>query len=110
MLQRTYVNPVWEKLTDAESVRNKTLASAKEYDKIATSYESVGLHARIKAVVDTMPLFNKAIADKMVQKTLDTSRVAILSSIRTKVAEMEDEEIEKVIKFVKTQKKDVLYD
>ena len=110
MLQRTYVNTVYEKLIGAESLRNKTLSLAKEYDKITTTYENVGLHAKIKAVIDSMTLFNKAVADKMLQKTLDTCRIAILSSIRTRVAEMQADEVEKVIKFVKTQKKDILYD
>ena len=112
MFREHTLTPLYEKLTDAESIRNKTLSLAKEYDKVAPTgtYESVGLHAKVKNVVDTMPLFNKAVADKMLQKTLDTSRIAIMSSIRTKVAETEAEDVDKVTKFVKTQKKDILYD
>ena len=99
-----------ERLADADVVRNRALSTAEDYRKDNTDNAEFELDSRIKGIIDSMPLFSMQVADKMVDKTLDICRTATLSSIRTKVTAMTDTPMSKIIAFVKTQKKDGLYD
>ena len=100
-----------EKLYEVDSLRNKVLASAKNYDKRSTSNAEFNLDASVKAAVDTMPLFTSAVADKVTSKSQDMIRAASISSISFKLNQQEDmKTVDKAISYAKAQKKDSLYD
>lgn len=101
---------MFERLMDADAVRNKSMASSEEYNKASTKNPLFGLGAKVKHVIDSMPRFSIIVARKLVDKTIDLCRTSILSSIRKKANQLEDGTVDKIIKFVKTQKKDGLYD
>lgn len=100
-----------ENLYEADSMRNKTLASAKDYDKRSTSNAEFNLDALANAALDTMPLFTTAVAAKVASKTQDIVRAATISSISFRIDQQEDmKTVDKAISYTKTQQKDALYD
>ena len=105
----TYVIPVYERLMGADSVRNRALSTSEDYHKARVENASVGLDTEGKHVIDIMPLFSKLVSGKMVDNALDNVRTSTLSSIRTKVMQLGDGQVGKIIKFPKTQKKGGLY-
>ena len=91
-------------------MRNASLHASAAYNNASASNEEFSLHDAVKNVVQQMPLFTDAVAERLATKEGDTARAATLSSIYAKITQGGETDMAKILEFVKTQKKDTLYD
>ena len=99
-----------DKLMEVENVRNTALSQAETYDARATANKEFGVSVLVKKTIDSMQLFNTAIAIKLAERQAELGRTATLGSIYGKVQSQELIKFSEVMKFAKSSKKDSLYD
>ena len=96
-----------------DDLRNKALADANTYNAKSMDNAYFDMMTRTKQVVDAMPLFTQAVADRIAERQNELARKAILESVISKFTGAEydgaDLTVTDKIKLCKTLKKDGYY-
>ena len=101
---------MYEKAVDADIHRNTALSSAGAFDAATSGNAIFESKEEIRKLIESMPIFSSDVAVKMVERRIDMARTAVMSSIVPKINALENQDEGAIIAFVKTQKKDNLYD
>ena len=109
---------MYDKIFEVDNLRNTALADAETYDDQSVPKAKFDLLNRVKLAASTMPLFTQFLALKFAIRQGGLLRKSIADSIIGKIQAGKKEgsnapaqmDVETMIKFAKTQKKDGYYD
>ena len=99
-----------ERFTELEQLRSLALSESRRYHASSSQNARLKVEDRTKWVVDSMPMYTLSFAARIAECHMDLARTATMSSINYKIQQLEDNSVEAIISFAKTQKKDALYD
>ena len=99
-----------DKVEEIDPLRNAALAGSEAYRCKSNQNASYGVAAKVKKVVDTMPILTRPVADKLAEKITDKAHQSVASSVWGKIKTKDNMGIDDMIKFCKEQKYDKLFD
>ena len=101
---------LFEKMLDIDQLRSLALSNAGSYHDASSPNAQMLLGGRAKWIVDSIPLYNECVAEKVAEKHMELARTATMSSINRKILQLGNDTVGGIIAFTRTQKKDSMYD
>ena len=101
---------MFDKFKDMDDLRSAALSKSETYHTKSSTHREFDIYNQVKHLIDSMPVFTTFIADLLAQHKIDKKNQSVGTSIYAKVKAMNPMNIIDTLKYVKTQKKDSLYD